>query len=111
MKQSMHELPTDRLATTDEEGRRLYLYPADVRGRFRTWRVRVRAALVLLFLFMPWIRIAGQQSVLLDIPGRRFTFFGLTLWAHDAPLLFFVAGGAALTLAMVTAVWGRIWCG
>jgi cytochrome c oxidase accessory protein FixG len=49
--------------------------------------------------------------VLLDIPHRRFALFGLAFWAHEAPMLFFVLAGAALTLFGATAVWGRVWCG
>jgi cytochrome c oxidase accessory protein FixG len=105
------ELPQDRLATADEEGKRVWLYPADVKGKYRTRRKWVSAALINFFLFLPWIRIGGHQAVLLDIPQRRFAIFGITFWAHDAPMLLFVAGGAVLTLAFVTAVWGRVWCG
>jgi cytochrome c oxidase accessory protein FixG len=105
------ELPQDRLATADEQGRRVWLYPADVKGRYRKRRSVLSALLVIVFLVLPWIRMGGHQAVLLDIPQRRFAIFGITFWAHDAPMLLFVAGGAVLMLAFVTAVWGRIWCG
>jgi cytochrome c oxidase accessory protein FixG len=49
--------------------------------------------------------------VLLDIPNRRFAFFGITFWAHDVPMLFFVLGILAIGLAFVTVTWGRVWCG
>lgn len=105
------DLVADRLATTDAKGYRVYLYPADVRGKYRSWRTRFQGVLLLIFLVMPWIRVGGHQAVLLDIPQRRFSFFGITFWAHDAPMLFFVIGGFAITLAFATSVWGRIWCG
>ena len=110
-KPSIHELPTDRLATTDELGRRVYLYPADVRGKYRSMRSWLSAVLILVFLVMPWIKIQGHPAVLLDIPHRRFALFGLTFWAHEAPMLFFVAAIAVLTLFLVTSIWGRVWCG
>lgn len=105
------ELPLDRLSTTDEKGRRVWLYPADVRGRFRDLRVKVRAVLIVLLLALPWIEIGGHQAILIDVHRRRFSLFGLTFWAHDAPMLFFVFGGTVLALCFVTAVWGRAWCG
>ncbi len=105
------ELPRDRLATTDERGARLWLYPADVRGRFRKYRTQAQAVLVMVFLAMPWIRIRGLPAILLDIPHRRFAILGITFWAHEAPMLVFVFGGAAIALAFVTSVWGRVWCG
>ncbi|MGZ3696759.1 MAG: 4Fe-4S dicluster domain-containing protein, partial [Bdellovibrionota bacterium] len=105
------ELPSDRLATSDAEGNRIYLYPADVRGRYRTLRSAVSAVLLVIFLTLPWLRISGEQALLLDIPGRKFAILGLTFWAHDAPILVFVFGGTAILLAAVTAIWGRVWCG
>ncbi|MCM2279717.1 MAG: cytochrome c oxidase accessory protein CcoG [Oligoflexia bacterium] len=105
------ELPKDRLTTTDEKGRRLTLYPTEARGRFRALRSRFYDVLLVVFLALPWLRIGGHQAVLLDLPRRRFSFFGLTFWAHDAPMLFFVLGGFVLALVFVTAVWGRVWCG
>ena len=44
------ELARDRLATTDAQGNRVYLYPADYKGTFRTLRTRVQAVLILIFL-------------------------------------------------------------
>ena len=108
---SSRELPTDRLATSDKHGNRVYLYPAEVKGRFRRLRTWVHSGLILIFLLLPWLQIDGRQAVLLDISARRFSIFGITFWAHDAPMLVFVFGGAALTLGLVTAVWGRVWCG
>jgi cytochrome c oxidase accessory protein FixG len=105
------ELPTDRLATTDEAGRRVFLHPADVAGKYRTRRNILNAVLIVFFLVLPWIQINGHQALWIDIGRRRFSVFGLLFWAHDAPMLAFVLGGAAITLAFVTAVWGRIWCG
>ena len=50
------ELPKDRLATTDEIGRRIYLYPADVSGIYRQRRTILQAFLIAFFLALPWIR-------------------------------------------------------
>lgn len=105
------ELPKDRLATTDSQGNRIYLYPADVKGRWKVLRSRLSVGLIALFLGLPWVRIGGHQAILLDIPHRRFAILGLTFWAHDTPLLIFVLGGAAVSIAFVTAIWGRGWCG
>ncbi len=80
----------DRLTTSDEKGRRLYVYPADVRGVFTRWRQIVYFVLILLFLALPWLKISGEPSILLDILHRKFVLFGVTFWAHDAPLLFFI---------------------
>jgi cytochrome c oxidase accessory protein FixG len=105
------ELPWDRLATTDQKGNRIYLYPTDVQGRWKKLRSQLSVGLIILFLGLPWVRIGGHQAILLDVPNRRFAILGLTFWAHDAPLLFFIFGGAVISIAFVTAIWGRVWCG
>lgn len=105
------DLPEESLASLDEFGNRIFIYPAKVRGFFHKKRTQLQVVLMLIFLILPWTEINGVQTVLLDIPGRRFTFFGGTFWAHDGPLIFFVLAFLTMGLALLTAVWGRIWCG
>ena len=108
---SKKDVVTERLSTTDEHGARVFVYAARIKGYFNSHRTKVHAFLILLFLILPWLKINGEQSLLLDLPNRRFNFFGLILWAHDAPLFFFVLAIIVFSLALVTAVWGRLWCG
>lgn len=49
----IQELPQDRLATTDERGKRVQLYPADVEGKYHVRRRVVHSLLVALFLLLP----------------------------------------------------------
>ena len=104
-------LPEERLATMDETGKRVYIFPAQVKGLYRRYRTIVQFILILFFLFLPWVKINGHQAVLLDIAQGKFAIFGLTFWAHDGPLIFFLLAALCLGLAFVTAIWGRIWCG
>lgn len=105
------ELHPDRLGTSDEKGRRVFLHPADVSGFFRRWRTRTQWVLILFFLTLPWIKVNGKQAVLLNIADRHFEIFGLSLRAHNSPLLILVLLAAAFALLFVTAVFGRVWCG
>jgi polyferredoxin len=66
---------------------------------------------MLVFLLLPWVKIGGAQAILLDIPARRFTIFGVQFWAHDGPLLFLIFASFAVALILVTSIWGRVWCG
>lgn len=104
-------IPQERLATTDEEGNRLHVIPAIARGVWATRKNWVHGGLLFLLLILPWINISGKPAVLLNIPDREFTFFGLSLYAHDGPLIFFLLAIAALSLVLVTIIWGRVWCG
>jgi cytochrome c oxidase accessory protein FixG len=105
------ELPEERLATTDEKGRRVYIFPEKVRGLFRRWRTATQIVLIIIFLLLPWVKINGYQALLLDLPHRQFSIFGLTFWAHDGPLIFYILAILTIGLALFTALFGRIWCG
>ncbi|MGE3974840.1 MAG: cytochrome c oxidase accessory protein CcoG [Bdellovibrionales bacterium] len=107
----MTELPAERPASLDPEGHRISLHPARVKGEWNTRRVYFQTFLVLTLLILPWIKINGYPAVLIDLPHRRFALFGLTFWAHDTPLLFLVMGTFAFSAALLTALFGRVWCG
>lgn len=105
------ELPRDRLASMDEQGHRVYIHPSDVQGPYKRWRKAFHTVLLVLFLVLPWIQIQGKPAILLDIGQRRFSIFGLAFWAHDTPLLLLVGLSVLFGISLITAVWGRIWCG
>jgi len=105
------DLPPERLATTDAGGGRVFLHPLETQGRFRKLRDVLEFFLIFVFIITPWSNINGTQTILLDIPHRRFSFFGTTFWAHDAPILFFILAGAAFSLAFAAVTFGRVWCG
>lgn len=100
-----------KLNMLDDYGHRLFIIPAEVRGKWKTYKSYVHTFLLLVFLLLPWISLDGHQVLLLDIANRQFYFFGLKLLSHDAPLLFLILLGLAVGLALVTALWGRVWCG
>lgn len=104
-------LGDERLSTTDSKGGRLFLYPAEVKGVFRKYRNYVQAVLIVFFLILPWIQWKGQQLLLLDIPNRSFHILGAIFKAHDAPFIFLILALGTITLAVVTALFGRVWCG
>src|SRR3954469_20063356 len=90
-------LPTlpslDSVTTIRDDGSRRFLFPADTAGRFTRARRWSAFALITLYLSLPWIKINGAPAVFLDVAGRRFDLFGLTLAAQDLWLLFFVITG------------------
>jgi cytochrome c oxidase accessory protein FixG len=101
----------DKLSMLDKHGSRMWIYAAEVKGFFRRYRDVTQIILIVIFMILPWIKIGGHQAVLLNIADRKFAIFGLTFFAHDGPLIFFLLSGGVFTLAFVTAVWGRVWCG
>jgi cytochrome c oxidase accessory protein FixG len=103
MVESIQKLP--------EDGFRINQFPMAAHGFFRKQRDLSQWALIALFIILPWIKINGLPAILINLPDRRFTFFGLSFWSHDAPLLFFVLASFSLGLLFATSAWGRVWCG
>jgi len=106
-----HELHEERLATTESDGSRIYLYPEEVSGKWYKYRSIVYFILISLYLILPWTKINGEQSFLIDIGAREFFIFGAHFYAHDIPLLFIVLAIFILSIGFLTAVFGRVWCG
>jgi cytochrome c oxidase accessory protein FixG len=100
-----------KLTSIDAHGGHLRIIPAEVRGRFKRYRNAIHALLLLVFLGVPWMHHAGTQLVHVNFRDRELLFFGMIFKSHDAPLIFLVLITLILTLAFVTAVWGRVWCG
>ena len=87
------------------------IYPRQVSGRFARLRVIAVWSLLGLFYLLPWIEIGGKQSVLFDLPARKFYLFGLTFWPQDFVYLALLLIIAGLSLFFFTALAGRLWCG
>ena len=87
------------------------VYPRDVTGTFASLRKLAVIALLGLYYILPWLNWDGRQSVLFDLPARKFYILGLTFWPQDFIFLTLMLIIAGLTLFFVTAVSGRLWCG
>jgi cytochrome c oxidase accessory protein FixG len=93
------------------DGSRNYVHPADVAGRFTRLRYIIFAVLIAIYVLLPFVKIGGHPAVFIDIVRRRFYLFGAVFNAQDFWLVFFLLSGVGLTLLIVTAIKGRLWCG
>lgn len=87
------------------------VYPHDVKGTFASLRKLAMVVLLGLYYIVPWINLAGRQSILFDLPARKFYVLDLTFWPQDFIYLSLMLIIAGLLLFFVTAVAGRLWCG
>ena len=87
------------------------VYPRDVKGSFASLRKLAVIVLLGLYYILPWLNWGGHQSVLFDLPARKFYILGLTFWPQDFIFLTLMLIIAGLSLFFVTAVAGRLWCG
>jgi cytochrome c oxidase accessory protein FixG len=110
---------TDLGVTSDEEplySSRKKIYPKSVSGRYRTIKTNVLLATLSIYYLLPFIRWnrginAPDQAVLIDFPSRRFYFFFIEIWPQEVYYLTGLLIVAAVTLFLLNAVAGRIWCG
>jgi cytochrome c oxidase accessory protein FixG len=91
--------------------RREKIFPREVHGMFAVLRVTAVLALLGIYYGLPWVNWDGHQSILLDLPARKFYIFGLTFWPQDFLYLTFLLIIAAMALFFFTALAGRLWCG
>ncbi|MBE2211675.1 MAG: 4Fe-4S binding protein, partial [Xanthomonadaceae bacterium] len=104
------------LDVIDEEGNSYYvserkIYAREISGHLQTLRKIAVWVLLGMFYVFPWINWDGHQSVLFDLPARKFYVFGLVFWPQDFIFLAMLLIMAGLTLFFVTAIAGRLWCG
>jgi len=99
------------LSNLNEDGSRFRIQPRPSKGRF--WRRRgvVAYALIAVFVALPLVRIGGQPAFLLDLAARRLHLFGAVFRPSDGAALMLLGVAIALTVFLVTALWGRVWCG
>ncbi|MBL0922799.1 MAG: cytochrome c oxidase accessory protein CcoG [Phycisphaerales bacterium] len=55
--------------------------------------------------------MGGRPALLIDLPNRKFHFFGQTLLPTDTPIFALLIGSVFVGIFAVTALFGRIWCG
>lgn len=104
--------PKERvLSTLNPDGSRRWLRPRPSPGTFRAARRVVAYLLIVLFSALPWITINGKPAMLLDVVHRQFTFFGKTFLPTDTLLLALLLIIVFITIFLVTAMFGRVWCG
>lgn len=105
------KLDPSLLSTVSETGTRLWLYPEKVNGFWKKRRQLVFSILFIVLLAAPWLKWKGHPLFLFNLLEGRFHFFGIVLFAHDVPLLLYLALALVFLIAIVTAIWGRVWCG
>lgn len=99
------------LPTLNRDGTRRWLVPKVWRGRFWRRRRALAWSLIAIFTLIPYLRMRGKPLILLDIPRREFTLFGTTFLPTDTVLLMLLLVGIFLAIFLLTAVYGRVWCG
>ncbi|MEQ1755403.1 MAG: cytochrome c oxidase accessory protein CcoG [Micropepsaceae bacterium] len=107
---------TNSAATRKDYVARVPIFPKLVHGQFRFLKWLGMAVMLGVYYGLPWVRWdrgvnAPDQAVLVDLVRERFYFFWIEIWPQE---VYYVTGLlilASLLLFLVTALFGRIWCG
>ena len=101
----------DKIATVDEQGKRIWVYPKKPAGRFTNWRNIVGIILLIALFGGPFLKIGGQPFLLLNVLERRFVIFGQTFWPQDFHLFALAFIALIVFVVLFTVVFGRLFCG
>ena len=101
----------DHIATVDQEGKRIWLYPKQPKGRFYNARTWVSFIFLVIFLTMPFIKVDGEQFLLFNVLERKFVLFGLLFTPQDFHLFVLAMLTFLVFIILFTVIYGRLFCG
>jgi cytochrome c oxidase accessory protein FixG len=92
------------------------IYPKLAFGTFRNIKWFVMALTLSIYYVLPWIRwprgnTLPDQAVLLDFAHQRLFLGPIEIWPQEFYIITGILVVAALSLFLVTALAGRVWCG
>src|SRR5262245_39577506 len=99
------------LPSLNADGTRHPIRPRPAPGRFWQRRRAVAYALIALFVGLPLVTIDDKPALLIDLARREIVMFGATFRPGDSFLLLLFGLSIALSVFLVTALAGRVWCG
>ncbi len=98
-------------SVTDDGKKRKWMYPRIIKGKLFLYRDILSYILLLLLFTAPFIKINGEQLILLNVLERKFVFFGVIFWPQDFYLFVLALLTFIVFIVMFTAIFGRVWCG
>lgn len=101
----------DSIATVDDKGKRVWIYPKKPKGRFTNARTYVSWVLLALLFGMPFIKIGGEPLFLFNVLERKFVLFGIVFMPQDFHLFVLAMLTLVVFIVLFTVVWGRLFCG
>ena len=101
----------DHIATADRQGRRQWIYPRQVNGRFYRWRTWLSWLLLLVMFAGPFLTIQGNPLLLMNIVERKFVVFGRIFWPQDMIIFALAVLLSLVSILVFTTAFGRLWCG
>lgn len=101
----------DRIATVNEKGKRVWIFPKRPEGPYYNKRKIVSYILLALLFIAPHIKIGGHQLLLFNIIERKFILFGKVFWPQDLYLFALTLIVGIIFVILFTIIYGRMFCG
>jgi cytochrome c oxidase accessory protein FixG len=101
----------DSIATVDEKGKRIWVYPKKPKGDFHNLRIVVSIVLLSLLFGLPFVKVGGDPFILIDVFERNFIILGIHLWPQDFHIVALAMISLVVFIVLFTVVFGRVWCG
>ncbi len=101
----------DHLATVDEKGKRIWVYPKKPKGRYHNRRVALSIFLLAFLVGSPFIKVGENPFLLFDFFERKFILFGQVFWPQDFHLFAIGFIASIVFIILFTVVYGRLFCG
>ncbi len=101
----------DTIATVDEDGHRIWIFPKRVKGVFYKYRTYLSWFFLALLFSGPFMRVNGHPFMLFNVLERKFIIFGLAFWPQDFNVLVVGVISFIVFILLFTAVFGRLFCG
>jgi polyferredoxin len=117
MEQPLHDVYADseayrdHIATVDDKGRRVWIYPKKPKGRFTSARTVLSIILLIILFGGPFVKVDGDPFMLFNVLERRFILFGINFAPQDFHLFVLAMLTMIVFITLFTVVFGRLFCG
>lgn len=101
----------DQIATVDQSGKRIWIYPKKPSGRFYNARNYLSWVLLALLFGMPFIKVNGEPLLLFNVLERKFILFGIQFMPQDFHLFVLAMLTFMVFIILFTVIFGRLFCG
>lgn len=101
----------NHLYNQTRDGKRLWIYPGRIIGKFYRYRTYLSYFLLFLLFGLPWLEKENHPLFLFNIIERKFIFWGIPFFPQDFHLVAFGLVSFLIFISLFTVIFGRIWCG
>ena len=101
----------DSIGTMKKDGKRQWVYPKKPKGRYYKYRTQLSYILLAMLFAAPFIKINGNQFILINVMERKFNIFSIPFWPQDFYLFVISMLIGVVFITLFTVIFGRLFCG